>query len=56
MGREKDFKDWKAFIPFLKSSNNYNFFYEGFRHINWKSNNQNNALEIVCLIMILTNY
>ena len=47
MGREKDFKDWKAFIPFLKSSNNYNFFYEGFRHINWKSNNQNNALEIV---------
>lgn len=45
MGRDKDFIDWKAFTPYLKSQDSFNFNYEGFRHINWSEDNQNNALE-----------
>ena len=45
MGRDKDFSDWKAFIPYLKSQDSFNFNYEGFRHINWRDDNQNYAFE-----------
>lgn len=38
MGRDKDFIDWKAFVPYLKSQNSFNFNYEGFRHFNYDSN------------------
>jgi hypothetical protein len=44
MGRDKDFSDWKAFVPYLKSRNSFNFNYEGFRHINYESS-QNDAFE-----------
>lgn len=37
MGRDKDFIDWKAFVPYLKSKDSYNFNYEGFRHFNYES-------------------
>jgi hypothetical protein len=37
MGRDKDFIDWKAFQPYLASKDKFNFFYEGFRHINFES-------------------
>lgn len=37
MGRDKDFIDWKAFIPYMESSDEYNFGYSGFRHINYES-------------------
>lgn len=40
MGRDKDFTDWKAFVPFLKSKNSFNFNYEGFRHLNYESNSK----------------
>lgn len=40
MGRDKDFIDWKAFIPYLKSKDSYNFNYEGYRHFNYESNSQ----------------
>ena len=36
MGRDKDFSDWKAFVPYLKSKDEFNFNYEGFRHINYE--------------------
>jgi hypothetical protein len=45
MGRDKDFIDWKAFVPYVKSKDSYNFNYEGYRHINWSETNQNNAFE-----------
>jgi hypothetical protein len=45
MGRPKDFTDWKAFVPFTKSKDSFNFNYEGYRHINWSQNNQKNSLE-----------
>lgn len=38
MGRDKDFIDWKAFVPYLKSKDSFNFNYEGFRHFNYESN------------------
>lgn len=44
MGRDKDFTDWKAFTPYLKSKDSFNFNYEGFRHFNY-NNSQNNAFE-----------
>jgi hypothetical protein len=44
MAREKDFIDWKAFVPYVKSQNEFNFKYEGFRHINYEKS-ENNALE-----------
>lgn len=44
MGRDKDFSDWKAFVPYMKSKDSFNFGYEGFRHINFESS-QNNAFE-----------
>jgi hypothetical protein len=44
MGRDKDFADWKAFVPYLKSQDRFNFNYEGFRHINYESS-ENNAFE-----------
>jgi len=34
MGREKDFIDFKAFIPFTKSRDDFRFNYKGWRHIN----------------------
>jgi hypothetical protein len=37
MGRDKDFIDWKAFIPYMQSQDNYNFGYAGFRHVNYES-------------------
>jgi hypothetical protein len=37
MGRDKDFIDWKAFVPYLKSRDSFNFNYEGFRHINYQT-------------------
>lgn len=37
MGRDKDFIDWKAFTPYLKSKDSFNFNYEGFRHKNYES-------------------
>ena len=40
MCRDKDFIDWKAFVPFLKSKNSFNFNYEGFRHLNYESNSK----------------
>lgn len=44
MGRDKDFIDWKAFVPYIKSQNSFNFNYEGFRHFNYQ-NNQKYLLE-----------
>jgi hypothetical protein len=41
MGRDKDFIDWKAFVPYLKSTNSFNFNYEGFRHFNYESSKTN---------------
>lgn len=38
MGRAKDLKDWKAFVPFLKSEHRYNFNYREYRHINFENN------------------
>ena len=38
MGRDKDFIDWKAFTPYLKSKDSSNFNYEGFRHFNYENN------------------
>ena len=43
-GREKDWVDWKAFVPYTKSQDSYNFTYEGFRHFNYERD-ENNALE-----------
>lgn len=43
--RDKDIIDWKNFILFTKDKYNDTFKYESFRHINWKENNQNYALE-----------
>ena len=37
MGRDKDFTDWKAFVPYMKSKDSFNFNYEGFRHINYST-------------------
>jgi hypothetical protein len=34
MGRDKDFIDFKAFIPFTKSRDDFRFNYKGWRHIN----------------------
>lgn len=53
MGREKDLIDWKAFIPFTKSLNSFNFNYEGFRHINFDSSQkyQVNATNIKSTIV-----
>jgi hypothetical protein len=50
MGRDKDFIDWKAFVPYLKSKNSFNFNYEGFRHINYESSSKyllDDSIEIV---------
>lgn len=44
MNRPKDLKDWKAFIPFTKSSNEFNFNYSSFRHLNYE-NIPSDALE-----------
>jgi hypothetical protein len=44
MGRDKDFIDWKAFIPYIKSQDSFNFNYSGFRHFNYESS-ETNALE-----------
>jgi hypothetical protein len=44
MGRDKDFSDWKAFVPYLKSKDNFNFNYEGFRHFNYETS-ENNAFD-----------
>ena len=44
MGRDKDFIDWKAFVPFTKSRDKFNFNYEAYRHINYK-NSESNAFE-----------
>ena len=44
MGRDKDFIDWKAFVPYVKSQDSFNFNYEGFRHFNYTSS-ERNALE-----------
>lgn len=41
MGRDKDFRDWKAFIPFVQSQGAYNFNYAGFRHFNYESSQLN---------------
>jgi len=46
MGRDKDFIDWKAFVPYMKSKDSFNFNYEGFRHINY-NNSENNAFETI---------
>ena len=46
MGRDKDFIDWKMFVPFLKSKDKFNFNYEGFRHINYKKSESNAFEEI----------
>jgi len=40
MGREKDFIDFKAFIPFTKSQEGFRFNYKGWRHINSESSPQ----------------
>jgi len=45
MGRDKDFIDWKVFVPFIKSKDSFNFNYQGFRHLNYVS--EGNALEDV---------
>lgn len=34
MGRDKDFIDFKTFIPFTKSKDDFRFNYKGWRHIN----------------------
>jgi len=44
MGREKDFIDFKAFIPFTKSQEGFRFNYKAWRHINSESS-PNYALE-----------
>lgn len=44
MGRDKDFIDWKAFVPYMKSQDSFNFNYSGFRHFNYESSDTN-ALE-----------
>lgn len=44
MGRDKDFSDWKAFVPYIKSKDSFNFNYEGYRHINY-NNSENYAFE-----------
>lgn len=41
MGRDKDFVDWKAFVPYTKSRNEYNFNYKGYRHLNYESSKVN---------------
>jgi len=55
MGRDKDFTDWKHYVPYLKSKNGFNFNYEGYRHINYESsggaledsvNKSNNKFEL----------
>lgn len=43
MGRDKDFIDWKHYIPYVKSKDSFNFNFEGFRHFNHESTG--NALE-----------
>jgi hypothetical protein len=44
MGREKDFIDFKVFIPFTKSQEGFRFNYKAWRHINSESS-PNYALE-----------
>lgn len=44
MNREKDLADWKAFVPFTKSKDSFNFNYEGFRHFGYE-NSPINAFE-----------
>lgn len=44
MGREKDFIDFKAFVPFTKSQEGFRFNYKGWRHISSESS-PNYALE-----------
>ena len=44
MGRDKDFADWKAFLPYLKSQDQFNFYYQGFKHLNYESS-QDNAFD-----------
>ena len=34
MAREKDFKDFKAFVPFVKSKDSYNFYYPDYIYVN----------------------
>jgi hypothetical protein len=55
MGRGKDFTDWKHFVPYLKSRNEFNFNYAAYRHLNYEqtggaledsSNNVVNKLEL----------
>jgi hypothetical protein len=44
MGRDKDFIDWKAFLPYVKSKDKFNFYYQGFTHQNYESS-QDNAFD-----------
>lgn len=44
MGRDKDFNDWKAFQPYMVSQDKFNFYYKGFRHLNYESS-ENFTLE-----------
>lgn len=44
MARDKDFTDWKAFVPYLKSKDEFNFNYEGFRHFTY-NNSEKNAFD-----------
>ena len=44
MGRDKDFIDWKAFLPYVKSQDKFNFYYQGFTHQNYESS-QDNAFD-----------
>jgi len=36
MGRGKDFTDWKHFVPYLKSRNEFNFNHAAYRHFNYE--------------------
>ena len=38
--REKDFIDWKYFVPNLPSNNRYNFGYDAFRHFGYMSSGE----------------
>jgi hypothetical protein len=40
MGRDKDFIDWKVFVPYMKSKDSFNFNYKAFRHINYGNKNK----------------
>jgi hypothetical protein len=42
MGRDKDFIDWKAFKPIYSSSDKFNFYYEGYRNLNYSKDDNLN--------------